>query len=457
MTYPAEPIKGVILAGLDAPGRGSRGFCHPHGILETIEDQVGTYILEPGLTGFILDDTPDIAVERLFDEIEQKHKVMSYLMKNKKWDFFTIVYRSLDAAQHCFWKFMDPHHPDHDPYQRDKYGSIISKVYQKLDGILGEIREYLRPDDVLFIMSDHGFGPKHPANNQLNAWLANQGYLRYHDQNVSMKTKQASVTFLKKLYMKLAGKLPRRYKEVFARLLPGIRNRVHTHLCFTGIDWTRTRAYSDTLFANIRINLKGREGKGIVNSGAEYEDLVEEIRQALLGCCDKRTGEKLVEQVFRRDEIYYGPAAEKAPDLTIRWREDGVISGIKIEKTFDYGKIPATRPFIPAEDAQIISGDHRRFGIFFACGPGIKKGKHLKDIHIMDLAPTILHLLNLPVPADMDGRVIESMLVDRVLHYQPLQAGHGRNNSSLRQREIVYSEEEEKAIADRLSDLGYLD
>jgi predicted AlkP superfamily phosphohydrolase/phosphomutase len=457
MTYPVEPINGVILAGLDAPGTGSRGFCYPPDSLKELEDQVGTYVLEPGLTGFIIDDNLDMAVERLFEDIEQKHKVMFYLMKNKNWDFFTIVYRSLDAAQHCFWKFMDPHHPNCNPHLRDKYGNIILKVYQKLDAILGEIRDYLRPDDVLLVMSDHGFGPKHPANNQLNAWLAGKGYLTYRHEPSSRSIRSVSRRGLRDCYQFLAGRLPRRYKEAFARFFPRIRNRVHSQLCYAGIDWRKTRAYSDTLFSNIRINLQEREGLGIVQQGEDYKTIVENIRGDLLDCRDAKSGKRIVESIFHKDLIYSGPHRDKAPDLTIRWREDIFISGIELDPSFDVDSLPTIRPFIPAEDARVISGDHRRFGILLATGPGLKKGCRIEGVNIMDLAPTVLYILELPVPEDMDGKVLGSIFQEEVLLQKPCIRKQTAEAQEQRKAISEYEEDENVAISQRLRDLGYLE
>jgi len=457
MTYPAEPTKGIVLAGLDAPGTQSNGFCHPHNCLEELEDKFGTYILEPGLTGFIIDNKLDMAVERLFEEIEQKRKVMFHLMENKKWDFFTIVYRSLDAAQHCFWKFMDPRHPHHDPSQKDKYGDVILEVYQKLDAILGDVMDFIHPEDILMVMSDHGFGPKHPANNQLNAWLASRGYLAYKQGDSPVSITSLMRKGLKNTYQLLAGKLPRRHKEVFARLFPGIRDRVHTRLCYTGIDWSNTKAYSDTLFSNIRVNLNGREGSGIVQAGEDYNTLIESIRRDLLDCRDVKSGEQIVESVFHKDEIYKGPARENAPDLTIRWREDLLISGIKLDQSFDADLLPTIRPFIPAEDAMVISGDHRRFGIFLARGPDIKKGEHIEDAHIMDLVPTVLYLMGSGIPQDMDGKVLTTMFETEILREQPRQEIEARSEKVKRGASGEYDEAEKEVIAERLRQLGYLE
>jgi predicted AlkP superfamily phosphohydrolase/phosphomutase len=456
MTYPAEPIQGIVLAGLEAPGTGSRGFCYPERILKELEEKFEKYIIEPGLTGCNIDNRLDEGIERLFAEIEQKRKIMFYLIEKKPWDFCTVVFRSLDAAQHNFWKFMDPGHPDHDPGLKDKYGNVIFRVYQKLDEILGELRVCLGPDDYLLVMSDHGFGRKHPASNQLNAWLTSLGYLTFKNRRHNSRIKQSLFRAFHHTYVLLAGKLPRRYKEVFARLLPRVRNRVHTQLCFNGIDWNKTRAYSDTLFPNIRINLKDREKHGIVNS-AEYDALINEIKGALMACKDKKTGEPIVEQVMLRNDIYQGQHVNKSPDMTIRWREDTEISGINIDSDSDFSELRGTRPFIPAEDHRVISGDHRRYGILLVQGPGIMKGKMINNAHIMDLAPTTLYLLNTAIPSDMDGKILESAFEKAVLKKKPPKYAARQEKDVSGNEKPTYSPGEEEVVAERLRSLGYLE
>ena len=237
------------------------------------------------------------------------------------------------------------------------------------------------------------------------------------------------------------------------------RNRVQSQLCFTGIDWAKTSAYSDSLFANIRINLKNREGNGIVGPGAEYWKLVDDIRNDLLNCRDAKTSERLISQVFHKNDLYRGPCLKKAPDLTIRWREDIDISGIQIEGKFPPapGSQPAFQPSIPAEDASVISGDHRRFGVFLAVGPNIKKAQRVEGARIIDLAPTILYLLASPISEGMDGKMLSIIFHEPALIKNPFRIERHMLDDQAEENIPEYSENEKEAIADRLRQLGYLE
>jgi predicted AlkP superfamily phosphohydrolase/phosphomutase len=236
-----------------------------------------------------------------------------------------------------------------------------------------------------------------------------------------------------------------------------IRNKVHSQLCYTGIDWGKTLAYSDTLFSNIRINLKGREGLGIVRPGEDYKTLIEKIRQDLLDCRDVKSGERIVEAILHKDEIYWGPERDKAPELTIRWREDILISGIELDRSFDADSLPIIRPFIAAEDARVISGDHHRFGIFLAQGSGIRNGERIEGAQIIDLVPTVLYLMDSTIPEDMDGKVLTSMFEEEALKLKPCQRGEAPPEIVRREVTPEYDEAEKAAISERLRQLGYLE
>lgn len=460
VTYPAESINGILVAGLDAPSPQSPDFCHPPELLQELQARFGTYILEPGLTGCLVGGKPDLAVQKLHKELEQKEEITTYLMKKCKRDFFMVVFRSLDAVQHCFWKYMDALHPQHNSAEAEHYGSVILEAYQHIDQTLGTIRAALDHDTILIVMSDHGFGRKHPANNQLNRWLASHGFLHYSAGRGQVRLIQRRITrLLGKVYQLLIGNTPRPVKEKLAMRFPNLRNRVQSRLCLTNIDWPHTKAYSDTLFPNIRINLEGREPKGIVKSGEEYWQVAEAIRKELAECRDAVTGRLIVDNVFHRDEIYFGPDVDKAPDLLIRWKEDEDIHGIALADNarVSAGMVEDSRPFVPGEDARVISGDHRLYGVFLMAGKPIRKGVKLSKARIIDLAPTILHLFDLPVPHDMDGWVLteafEEVATPVRHHFQKGEAQESEDHSTERD----YSIEEKQAIAKRLRDLGYID
>jgi predicted AlkP superfamily phosphohydrolase/phosphomutase len=451
MTFPAEAVNGVLVAGLDCPGIHSRGFTHPAALADELEQTVGEYMIEPGLTGAVVGGRVQEAVDLVRREFEQKMAVARHLMKSRSWDFFTVVLRSLDAVQHTFWKYADAEHPDHDPELHAPHAGVIRDTYEMIDRFLGELMDEL--DDgrtTLLVMSDHGFGRKHPATGQINAWLASRGYLAFRAAG------DAPGGLLRRLYRAVVGRTSRRTKERLWQLFPRLRDRVQSRLLFANIDWSRTRAYSDSLFANIRLNLQGRERDGIVVPGADSEQLLTTLIAELRDLRDPVSGETIVDDVFRREDLYRGPYIDKAPELLVRWREDIPISGIRIEGAAQAG-LPSSPP-IPGEDPRVVSGDHHLHGIFFGWGPDVAAGCNVTGASIIDLAPTVLHQLGLPVPDNMDGTVLSQIFTPGFLAgggpaYEEATVDPGAAGPS----DTGYDAGEEEAIRDRLRDLGYVE
>ncbi len=458
MTYPAEEVNGVLISGLDAPGPESGGFLHPPSLKGELTERFGEYIIEPGITGSIVGNRIDEAVEKLSSELKQKSDITKYLMDSRQWDFFMVVFRSLDAAQHCFWKFMDPGHPAYTEEGNRNYGDVIYRVYSMVDDVLTELMERFGDEVTLMVVSDHGFGRKHGATQALNDWLLSKGYLHYRDDDASSTLGafgSIGTRALAGLYKNVVGRTSRRLKERLVKFFPGIRDKVQSRLIFSGIDWHRTVAYSDTLFPNIRINLKGREPLGIVDDG-EYSDVLERIKADLLEIRDSVTGERIVDSVFFRDEIYHGPHTHKAPDILIRFREDIPINSIRIEG--GEKNLARSYPLIPGEDPRVISGDHRLNGIIFMKGKDIKKGRPMDGANIMDFAPTVLYLMDSPIPDDMDGKVLtEAFNESHIKESPPRFTKQSGQSSDGPKTHTASSKEESEAVAARLRDLGYLE
>ncbi len=463
MTYPADEVNGALIAGLDAPGKKSQGFSWPPDLLRDLEAQAGEYVLEPGLTGCIVNGEMDKAVELLFQEIESKKAASRYLMKTVPWDLFVTVFRSTDAVHHCFWKYYDSQHPQHEKDEAARYGDVMLRTYQAIDAFILEALENLDSETMVLVVSDHGCGPKHPASNQINSLLEAHGFLGYESGGAG--SGGALTRLLGGLYKWTIAKTPRGTKELLWRLFPAFRDRVQSRLCFAGIDWSRTRAFSDTLFPAIWINVKGREPCGIVEPGEAYDRVCAEIKEAVMKCRDAETGEPIVQEVLHRDEIYSGPYVDKAPDLLIRWREDIPIQGIKLpEQDVSRSAQAAERavaPFIPGEDYRVISGDHQLNGVLLFRGPGGNggEGKRIQDASLMDIAPTVLYALGLPVPDDMDGKVLNGLFSEGYQRDNPVRKvkADTRAAQAPSGEKDYQDEQEEEKIKERLRGLGYLE
>ena len=294
-------------------------------------------------------------------------------------------------------------------------------------------------DTTVIVMSDHGFGSLHYVVN-MNLFLLDQGLL---------KLKKGAWTRLKAGLFR-AGLTPASIWHMVERtglqnyvwqVSKSTRNKVVSKfLSFDDVDWSRTRAYSIGHVGQIYVNLQGREPQGIVAPGQEYKDVCQEITAALQQLRHPTTGQPLVERVYPGSEAAHGPYASRGADLHV---------------VFDGYRAIAFPLF--ATDGRLVtkqirgdSGSHRLHGMLVAAGPEVRQGSQLDDPNIVDLAPTILHMMGLPVPDDMDGQVLESMLTsDRPVEYEEAVTSSGEDEAGL-------SAEESAEVEDRLRALGYL-
>jgi predicted AlkP superfamily phosphohydrolase/phosphomutase len=186
-------------------------------------------------------------------------------------------------------------------------------------------------------------------------------------------------------------------KQVRFQRKSGLVNRVF--LSFDDVDWSQTRAFGIGSFGQVYINLAGSRPQGVVLPGREYEELKDQITREAMALRDPRSGEPLVERVYRREEIYSGPCLERAPDLIVQPRGWEYMA-------FGHADFGSNKLVEPVTG---LSGHHRPDGILIVSGPGIRSGTHLEGASILDLAPTILHAMGSAVPQDLDGRVLSEL------------------------------------------------
>ena len=370
-TYPPYEINGFIIAGMLTPSRES-DFTYPKDLKNELSDHVGLFEF----------NIERIDEDKFLDELHVNlHKItqsIKYLQKKYNPDFFMAVFRETDAVQHFMWRHMDSEHPLHDPRKAERYKDSIKNVWVRIDQIIGEFLKMLDEDTTIILMSDHGFGSRDKIF-YVNNWLEKMGYLKL---NRGIRIGRLLISLLRRLGSEIQH--------------PSFEER---------IDWTRTRAYSPphtSAFGQIYVNLKERERYGIVEDGIEYEKLRSELIKNLSKIKNPLTAEKMKVEAFRREEIYSGEYVRKAPDIIY---------------FMDNLRCVQSHHFNPNKIIEIKSrlkqnATHRMNGIFIIKGPNIKKGILLEGAHITDIAPTILHIMNAPIPRDKKGRILQEIFDD---------------------------------------------
>ena len=368
------------------------------------------------------------------------------------------VFMSIDTVQHYFWQHMDKNHFIHDPKLAPKFGDAIRKVYERLDAAAGQIIDRLPPEIAVFVVSDHGGGPVVDRTIFLNRYLAQFGLLHYHKQATS------GIRTLGKKLLRLGFSLVRstlssRQKSRLAQLFPKLLQKTEmAYSAFSSIDWSRTKAYCSEVLASppsIWINLKGVKPEGIVEP-KDYDALLNFIIGKLAELKDPRDGQPVIKRVYRRDEIFHGPFANEGADLVLDWWSENSLFSTQPSFPEDTDK-PALviREHKPSANSE-WGGTHRLQGIIVARAPALKAGAEIENSHLIDIAPTILHLLGVSVPEDMDGAVLTDAFRPEFLAEHSVQSGAASGTSG-EDRPSGYTDEESAKVEERLQALGYLE
>lgn len=455
MTYPPEPLDGFMLSGMDTPNEKSQ-FTYPASLKDELLSQLGEYIIEPALEEDARNGRYGELWNSIWKSLENRVAAVRFLLNRSDWDVFAVNFRATDSIQHHFWKFMDPDHPQHDPETAGPYRDCILQVYQRLDEYLGEVRANQAPNDILIVMSDHGFGPTSNRVIYLNNWLAQRGWLRYRQEPQSDSSRHSLFTRMRsalwqRIWVKLRQVVPQWIKDLLEHLAPSLYQRVRYPAAYFFIDWDHTQAYADEYQESIWLNLAGREPRGTVQPGAEYETLRDQIIAGLRELKDPETGEPAIEMAYAREEIYHGQALDLAPDIVLITRQDPYF---RVRPSHTSPDLRPIRTLTPEElrAEYLPNGTHRLQGMFFVEGAGIAPSRQISDIGIVDLAPTILHLAGCRVPRGLDGRVIADIFDGKpaVEYFDDVDGDVGGAGNT------DYDEEEEELVAEKLRGLGYL-
>lgn len=442
ITYPPEPVNGFLISGIDAPSSTSQ-IAYPAELLNEIRREVGDYIIEYPLLGVVDAKGGGSIIRNLHRVEELRAATTKYLMSKYPWDLLVVVFIAIDRVQHFFWHAMEPRHYRYHEEGAEQYRMAILDTYEKMDQLVGDILAGLDEEITLMVISDHGAGPFDdtlPYLN-LNDWLVELGLLKLRSQGHSPTQR-----LLRGIRSVARKSLTPGLKSELKKRFSSLQERVQSHLYFSVIDWSQTKAfasYDEFLARGIRINLKGREPEGIVEP-EEYERLRGTLIDQLKGLCHPVTGNPVVREVYKREEIYSGPCLEKAPDLVVSWAEEAFFSGSPPSKREERFRLSHLRR----------SGEHRQKGIFMAKGPHLKRGAQVSGAEITDITPTLLYLLGLAIPNDMDGRVLTEIFEDEFLRRTTIRYRDPDEERDGRER--GYSEEEAEQIRERLEGLGYL-
>ena len=302
-------------------------------------------------------------MEDLFRAFDDRAQVILHRIDTKQWDLLVGVIESTDRVQHMMWRLIDPAHPMYDKALAAKFGDSIERVYRKCDDFTGEVMSRVDPGTPILIVSDHGFHSFRQSVN-LNTWLVQEGFMAIRGQQPGDKKLQ----------------------DLFGG-----------GTFWENVDWTRTRAYAMGL-GQIYLNLKGREGHGVVPP-ADSNAVQDDLAARLLTMTDPKTGAPMVTAVYKRDDIYKGPFVQNASELQV-----GLADGYRVSWQSTLGGSP---PGIVYPNMKKWSGDHGSYDYKETSGTLISsRPLGVERADITDIAPTVLKFFGVPIPGQIDGKPI---------------------------------------------------
>jgi len=444
-TYPPRPLNGFLVSSsISAPPNDGRlVFTYPPELSRDLDRLVGGYELA-SMKPVERDNEDAMLAER--QRVHHKHSdALFYLASHQPWDVLIAVFDITDRISHQMWKHFDSTHPQHDPERSPTYADAIKNAYMAVDEEVGHLTSLAGEDATVIVMSDHGFVPQQKSF-RLNEWLRQNGYL-FVSHNYTAKARKPvqrlssflvrmneQNTWFRRLTRPLRGSTLARH----VRAEQGLLER-NIPLSSVSVDWSRTVAYSYN-HNSIYVNLMGREPRGIVTPGEHYDAVITELVTDLQKLRDPLTGRPAVSRVLRCEEAYQGAYLLDAPDILV-FMEDTCCS---IPPSFAANGI--------WDLEQIGSGNHGKYGLLIVSGPGIRSCGIISG-ELADLLPTVLHILNLPIPDDLDGRLLSeifepgSIYASREPRFVCVEAKTSPD--------FAYTEAEERAISDHLKGLGY--
>ena len=298
----------------------------------------------------VLDDKAFLA--QCYGNHEDRERMFFDALEKTPQGLCACVFDTTDRVQHMFWRYLEDGHPAAKDVSADSRPQVIQELYARMDDLIGRVMKKIDDETLLLVISDHGFKSFARCVN-VNAWLHENGYLTLKDG----KTESGD--------------------------------------WFEDVDWSRTRAYTMGL-NGIYLNIKGREREGIVDAGAESTALKEELRTKLHGLVDPASGKVSITGMFDCEGVYAGPYVDNAPDLIV-----GYGAGYRASWDSVMGKVTGT---VFEDNTKAWSGDHC---VDPRLVPGVLFSNRKINVEkpaIVDVAPTMLQLFGLKLPAYFDGK-----------------------------------------------------
>ena len=417
-TFPPKKVNGFMVCG---PFSLASGDTFPEDLKKEIEDKYG-YKTVPEY--YMTREKKDLdSAKRV---IGCRFRLAKDVIREKQIDFLHLTIFFTDTIQHFLWDSEE-----------------VKDIWKFIDREIGKIVSELDKTWDVIVMSDHGF-TKMKGRLYLNTWLERRGYLELRSKfdfgdllaildRIGLGFNMIyRISRKLKVFPILKRVLPEGRQRKLLRMIPGKMWGRKLEGMEGKIDWNRSKVIP--LAPLIYFNSSGSDT-------LETDVLIKKLKAVK----NPKTGEKIIEGVYRREDIYWGEYVKKGPDLIIVPNRGYEISDI-LKRNVEF-----------SFEGKEWRGTHTQVGIFIAYGPDIGKGKRVKGMKVLDLAPTILHMMDVAISPDMDGKVLKEIFEEasdparRQVRYRSFR------EEKKKARRFEWTKDDEEVIKDRLRKLGYID
>jgi predicted AlkP superfamily phosphohydrolase/phosphomutase len=347
-TYPVSEVNGVMVSCFLTPDTERSQFTFPPELKPEIEGLVGRYMVD--VENFRSEEKGRL-LEQIEEMTDKRFRVAEHLLTTRPWDLFFMVEMGTDRIHHAFWRFFDHEHRLYEP--GNPYEQAVLDYYKALDEKMGRLLRFADEDTAVLVVSDHG-AKRMDGGICINEWLRREGYLVLKEEPAEPQSLKPEM-----------------------------------------IDWERTTAWGEGgYYCRLFLNVASREPQGLVPA-EDYERVRAELKEKLEALGDPDGNP--IGTVAHRPEDLYAERNGVVPDLLVyfgelSWRSIGLVGG---------GSVHVFENDTGSDDA-----NHAHEGLYILAGEGIPAGAGPRQ-EIQDIAPTLLHLLGEPVPAEMEGSVLE--------------------------------------------------
>jgi predicted AlkP superfamily phosphohydrolase/phosphomutase len=393
-TDPVPGLPGLQLADWAIQHAVHDPTSEPPGLIDEVRSLVGEHMRIPPVPD--ADFHEDRAIyDRCHERLEKKARLCRHYLSTDRFDLVSVTFAETEPASHQCWKYR--------PEARRRgdaptvLGNGIRDIYQATDRAMGSLLEFLPSDANVVIYSLFGMQDEHPPGTLTEAFCRRLGY------HVSRPPSQRPLSALS-----LARRvIPSRVRLAVSHRLPAsTQDSLLGDELRIGTDWDRTTAFAiPSLFSGfVRVNLRGREPRGIVEPGAQYEAVLDQLEADLAQLVDPRDGLPAVKGVARTVDIFHCDAPASLPDLFVEWKPSAHLMDRVLHPR---AELVQERPQYCPES------EERLAGFVTAAGPSIQAAGDIGEVSLLQLAPTWLSLMGEPVPQTMSGEIIEPSLARR--------------------------------------------